>query len=207
MLSLLVAVLLPAALVVANIMGAAMIAPQILRVRRHGTVEGMSFGWVGVGVAMNLWWTAYALATHQWVIMPVSIASEVLYLVLAAEAHRLVGRALWRPLLAGTATFGSIPVVPLAVGGWGAAGLAIGLCYGLQFAPATARSLLTRDLAGVSGATWAMAALEAAIWTVYGATATDPALLVGGTLGMIMATTIVIRWGRWRVASTVPLPS
>ncbi|MFV0524745.1 MAG: hypothetical protein ACK5RL_09625 [Acidimicrobiales bacterium] len=202
MFSSLPAVLLAIALVVANIMGAAMIAPQVLRVRRQATVEGLSLGWVGVGIAMNLWWTVYAASTGRWAILPVSAVSGVLYLVLAGQAHRLVGERLWRPLLAGAAAFGAVPVVPLAVGGWGPAGLAIGLCYGVQFAPATVRSLLSRDLAGVSGATWAMAALEAAIWAVYGATVTDPALLVGGTMGMIMAMIIVIRWGRWRAAAT-----
>ena len=48
-------VVLPILLVVANVMGAGMIVPQVARLHRVRSVDGLSGIWVGVGVAMNNW--------------------------------------------------------------------------------------------------------------------------------------------------------
>ncbi len=184
---------LTAMLIVANVLGAGMIVPQVVRLRRRRSADGLSGVWVGVSIALNLWWTAYALNGHLWGLLPVSIVATGLYLTIAMQYRRIAGRATGRPLATGFIASALLPVIGLAVGGWEAAGLAIGLSYGLQFGPAAAAALRAINVGGISPTTWSMAAIEAVIWLVYGATTRDPALIVGGFGGTVMALIILVR--------------
>jgi hypothetical protein len=92
------------------------------------------------------------------------------------------------------------PLPFLAVGGWDGAGLAIGLGYAAQFAPAARSAVRSANPVGLSPATWWMALAEAAIWLIYGFTRLDPALIVGGAGGTICAAAIVVRL--WSLAPT-----
>ncbi len=180
-------------LVVANVLGAGMIVPQAVRLHRRGQTDGLSGVWVGVGIALNLWWTAYALHGQLWGLLPVSTVAASLYLTIAFQYRHIAGPSAGRPLLIGFAGSAAVPLVGLAVGGWQGAGLAIGLSYGLQFLPAAAAAIRANHVGGISPATWTMAAIEAVIWLVYGATTQDPALIVGGFGGTVMAMVILVR--------------
>ena len=94
-----------------------------------------------------------------------------------------------------------VPLPFLVVGGWELAGLAVGLCYGLQLLPAVVAVLRTRALAGVSAATWLIAWTESMLWLVYGLGVTDPALIVAGTIGVAMSTVIVVAFGDHRTSA------
>jgi uncharacterized protein with PQ loop repeat len=59
--------------------------------------------------------------------------------------------------------------------------------------PAVVAVLRTRALAGVSAATWIIAWTESMLWLVYGLGVTDHALIVAGTVGVVMSTVIVVR--------------
>jgi uncharacterized protein with PQ loop repeat len=85
------------------------------------------------------------------------------------------------------------PLPALLVGGWEAAGLAIGLSYGIQLAPAVFAAFRTRELDGVSPGTWVISLVEAVLWLAYGAMISDIALLAGGTAGVVMATAMLSR--------------
>jgi uncharacterized protein with PQ loop repeat len=180
-------------LVVANVMGAGMIVPQVLRLHRVRSADGVSGVWIGVGIAMNSWWIAYGLAESLWGILPVSIAAAALYLVMASQYLGLLGRPGLRPLLAGLFLLGLVPMPFLAVGGWAIAGLVVGLAYAIQFSPAALAALRSDELSGVSSVTWSMAWVEAVIWVIYGLSTGDAALLVGGTGGTLAATVILVR--------------
>ena len=186
-------VVLPILLVVANVMGAGMIVPQVARLHRVRSVDGLSGIWVGVGVAMNNWWSAYGIAESLWGILPVSLTASVLYVVMAIQYLGIVGRVGLRPILVGAVTFGGFPLPFLAFGGWEVAGVAIGLCYAVQFMPAADTSLRSTDLTAISPMTWSMALTEAMIWVVYGLYTGDNALLVGGTGGSLAAGVILVR--------------
>ena len=54
-------------LVVANVMGAGMIVPQVARLNRLKTTEGISAAWIGVGLAMNLWPGWVGFCCRSWV--------------------------------------------------------------------------------------------------------------------------------------------
>lgn len=179
-------------LIIANITGAGMIVPQVARLHRTRSLAGVSSQWIGVGIAMNTWWVAYGLAQSLWGVLPVSGLGIALYLTMAIQVIRLDPTTI-RTVAVGAAGIGLIPLTALTVAGWPGAGLAIGLCYGVQFAPAMVEALTARDLSGVSAPTWWMAWIEAAIWLVYGLTIGDIALIVGGGGGAIMSTAILAR--------------
>lgn len=177
----------------ANVLGVGMIVPQVLKIQRSHDFDGVSGVWVGVGIAMNLWWVAYAVQAQLWGLVPVSIGAIVLYSIIGVQFFKLVGAAAHRSLAFGALGFGSIPLPFLVLFGWQAAGLAIGFSYGLQFAPAVVAALRSDQLGGISSVTWSMALAEAVIWLVYGVSEGDQALMVGGGGGALMALTILVR--------------
>ncbi len=200
--------LLPALLVVATITGAGMILPQVLRVRKTKSLHGLSAAWIGVGLAMNLWWTAYAFAGNLWGLLPVSVLGFAFYAELARQFIRIRGSRSISLLARGGLSLGLVPIPFLVAAGWPGAGLAIGLCYGIQFLPAAAEAMRSAQVDGISPATWVMAWIEAVIWLVYGSSVGDPALLVGGGGGTLMASVILVRLlivGRARPTQHAPV--
>lgn len=185
--------LLTAVIAVATAAGVGMIAPQVLRLRRVGSVEGVSPQWIGVGVAMNSWWSVYATATSAWGLIPVGVLAVILYGELGRRYVGLTHLHSVRAMAKGAAVFGLVPVPFMAVAGWPGVGLAIGLCYGAAFVPATVEAYRSTDLTAIAPLTWALAWIEAAIWFGYGMTRFDPALLVGGGGGTIMSTALLVR--------------
>lgn len=190
---------LPILLIVANVLGAGMIVPQLTRLRRLRVISGISGTWVGVGIAMNLWWLTYGLQGRLWGLVPVSAGAGILYALIAFGMLSIAGRKTLRPLGIGFFGLGLVPLPFLVAGGWELAGIAIGFCYGLQFMPAAISAVRSPRIDGVSPETWVMAWVEAVIWLVYGVTVNDAALVVGGGGGAFMATIILVRvLGEWR---------
>ena len=180
-------------IVVANVMGAGMAYPQASRLIRTGNTRGVSGVWAGVSLTMNFWWLAYGLANDLWGLIPVSAIAAVFYVAIIVAYLRSAGRSAVGGVLLGAFVLGLIPAPFLAVGGWTVAGLAIGLCYGMQLVPAVVAACRTRELHGVAPSTWIMAWVEAVIWTVYGLFVVDAALLAGGISGAAMASLILGR--------------
>ena len=179
--------------VAGNVLGTGMALPQAVRIVRTGDTNGVSGMWAGVSIAMNLWWLTYGIANHIWGLVPTSALAAVLYGVIASSFVRARGARAAGRIAVGSIGVGAVPAAALLIGGWTAAGLAIGLCYGLQLAPAVVASLRTRELSGVAAATWLMAWGEALIWSIYGVFVADIALLSGGGSGFVMATVILVR--------------
>ncbi|MDG1267737.1 MAG: hypothetical protein P8O03_15600 [Ilumatobacter sp.] len=187
------AVLVTAMLVIANIMGAGMAYPQAARLVRQRNSAGVSGVWAGVSLSMNLWWMAYGLAEGLWGLVPVSAVAAVLYGVTIVAYVRAAGRTTIPGVAAGLFVLGIVPLPVLLVGGWRLAGLAIGLCYGMQLVPAVVAACRSRELEGLAPSTWIMAWIEAVIWLAYGAVVLDPALLAGGISGTVMSAVILTR--------------
>ncbi len=183
---------LPTLLGVATVSGAGMIVPQVARLHRTGTTDGVSATWVGVGIVMNLWWLAYAVAIGRWGLVPVSVGGVALYVVMAAQLVNLAGPGVIGAVAQGH-LIGLAPAVGLIAGGWPTAGLIIGLLYGAVFAPAVWSAVRSSSVAGISTMTWSLAWVEAVVWLIYGATTADAALLVGGFGGTVMSSIILVR--------------
>ncbi len=180
-------------IVVANVMGAGMAYPQASKLIRTGNTRGVSGVWAGVSLTMNIWWLAYGLANGLWGLVPVSAVAAVLYAAIIAAYLRSVGRSGIGGVVLGAFVLGMVPAPFLAIGGWTAAGLAIGLCYGMQLVPAVVAACRTRELHGVAPSTWIMAWVEAVIWVAYGLFVVDAALLAGGISGAFMSSVIIGR--------------
>jgi uncharacterized protein with PQ loop repeat len=191
-------------IVSANVLGGAMAFPQAARLVRTRRVEGLSGAWVGISVAMNIWWFAYGVAAQRWALLPVSLASILLYGTIAAVLLRSGRR---RSVLA---AFGVVvvPLPVLVVGGWTATGVVIGLGYGVQLLPAVVSAFRTVDLRGVAFGTWLIAWVESLLWGIYGWATADVGIVVAGLLGIAMSGLILgrlawtghVRWARWRSA-------
>ena len=180
-------------IVIATVLGAGMIVPQVLRLRRMRTLAGVSLLWIGLSAALNGWWIAYGIGAGRWGVVPVSVGGLLLYLWMAGLAAQIAGPAAWRPMALGALVPTAAAGAGLLVGGWSVAGLVIGLSYGIQFGPAVCSALRSDRLDGVSPTTWIMAWVEAAIWLLYGLDVGDLPLLVGGGGGAAMATIILLR--------------
>jgi uncharacterized protein with PQ loop repeat len=150
-------------IVIANVMGAGMAYPQASKLIRTGNTRGVSGVWAGVSLTMNIWWLGYGLANDLWGLVPVSGVAAVLYVVIIVAYIRSVGRTALREVALGALVLGMVPAPFLAAGGWTVAGLAIGVCYGMQLVPAVVATCRTRELHGVAPSTWIMAWVEAVI--------------------------------------------
>lgn len=187
------AILITIMIVIANVMGAGMAYPQASRLIRTGNTQGVSGVWAGVSITMNIWWLAYGLANGLWGLVPVSIVAAVLYGAIIVAYIRSSGRRSIGGVMFGALVLGMGPAPFLALGGWTLAGLAIGLCYGMQLVPAVVATCRTRDLDGVAPSTWLMAWVESVIWLAYGVFVVDAALLAGGITGAAMSSVILGR--------------
>jgi len=186
-------VMLNALVIAATVLGSAMALPQARRLARTRSTDGVSPTWVGVSLALNGWWLAYGVAAHVWALVPVSAISFLLYLSMAVVFVRSHGRRSLRPLLIGGLGLGMIPLPFLVFGGWASAGLAVGLCYGIQLLPAVIAVLRSSELGGVSAATWLIAWTESMLWLVYGIAIVDVALVVAGIAGVAMSSVILVK--------------
>jgi uncharacterized protein with PQ loop repeat len=182
--------------IAASVLGSGMALPQARRLVKTRNIDGISPIWIGVSMGVNAWWTAYALATSLWALLPVSSVSFVLYAAMAVMytgASGAARRHALAPMAAGAFGLGMMPLPFLIMGGWEVAGLAIGLAYGIQLAPAVVASFRTRELDGVSAGTWLISFVEALLWLIYGALINDAALFAGGATGVVMAGVIIAR--------------
>lgn len=178
---------------VASVVGSAMAFPQARRLVRTRCIEGISASWIGVSLALNTWWLTYGIGAGVWAVVPVSAISFLIYATIAVVYVRTTGRSGMSTIAGGYLALGLIPLPFAVVGGWELLGIAIGLCYGLQLLPAVIGVHRTRELAGVSAATWFLAALESVIWFVYGWAARDSALTLAGVVGVAMSSLILVR--------------
>jgi uncharacterized protein with PQ loop repeat len=179
--------------VAASVVGSGMALPQAIRLARTGRVDGVSAVWIGVSMAVNVWWTVYAFAVGLWAILPVSTISLAVYLGMAVVYLRTVGRSALGGMGFGAFVLGMAPLPALLIGGWEMAGLAIGLSYGIQLAPAVVAAYRTRQLEGVATSTWMLSFVEGLLWLTYGAMITDLALLAGGATGIMLSGAILLR--------------
>lgn len=184
-------IILSSVVVLANVTGAGMVVPQVLRLRRGQRVDGVSPIWVGVGMAANVWWVAYGVHEHVWGLVPVTAIGAVLYSVIAVQFSRIAGPSAVPRFALGALAATVLPAAALMRYGMPAAGVVLGFSYAAQFAPAAWAALRAPSVAGVAPATWALAWVEAVAWFVYGSAIADAALVIGGLGGALMSSVIL----------------
>lgn len=182
--------------IAANILGGAMAIPQARKLLRSRRVDGVSPVWAAVSAAVNAAWIPYGVAVGDLGIVPVSIVSVMAYVAIAIGICRygtapaaLVALRMFASAVAVLV----VPAVVLIVEGWVAAGVTLGLFYGVQLTPAVVAVYRTADVSGVSLATWVIAFVEAALWGVYGLGRGDAGLLSLSASGLCMASLVLAR--------------
>ena len=194
-----------AMMIVANGLGAGLLLPQVHHLRRTRSIAGLSGAGIGVGIGLNLWWVAYGIVSTAPGIIPASAIGVLLY-VTVAWALWQAGTDGDRRRLANTTLLAVFaPLIAVITGGIAALGVALGVAYTVQFAPAAIEATTAPDVSGISPTTWLMACGEAAIWAVYGLTLADVALVIGGIGGAAMAGIVLAN--TWRpVRTSRPTP-
>lgn len=180
--------------VAANVLGAAMSLPQVVRLLRTRQVSGVSPAWAALSVVTNLWWLAYGVGVGSWAIVPVAAVSVLGYTAILAALAAFGGLVSGRTgVLVPVLAVAGLPALGLVLGGWAAAGVVLGALYAVQLAPAVLGAYRAADLRGVSGGTWGIAWLEAALWGVYGIAAGDAGLLALAVAGLAMSSLVLAR--------------
>ncbi len=185
--------LMPILLVIANILGWVMIIPQLRKLYKSGSTEGLSAQWMGVALAMNLGWISYGAALGLWGIVPVSVIALFLYGLMAVHFCRIDRGSSLFLLAAGFFVPFLLVLAALTFTDWKGVGLFLGFGYAVQFAPATWSAVSSPRPEGVSMLTWCFALAEGIIWFLYGMSQNDTALVIGGGGGMLMSAVIVLR--------------
>lgn len=168
------------AAIAATILAVASLVPQIRKLRRLGSAEGVSPTWAALGAATNVAWFAYLFHEALWASVPAPFLMTGFYAATFYYVHR-AGKAFGRSALA-SAAWGAALFVSLVVGGWTFLGLVLGGSYVVQVAPSVWAAYRTRRPSSVAPATWIIILVEAALWGLYGWYHSDVAfLLFSGT--------------------------
>ncbi len=178
----------------ATLLGGATALPQARRLVRTRQVAGVSSMWAGISVAVNSWWIAYGIGIADWAIVPVAVVSVFAYFAIAASLIRFSIDRRSTVVAMGVGTLGALlPLPALALGGWPAAGIALGAIYGIQLSPAVIEVYRSHDVAGVAAATWVLTWTEALLWGVYGFPRRDLGLLALAATGMLLSSAVLVR--------------
>ena len=186
-------------IIAANVIGAAMAFPQAWRVLRHRQIAGVSPTWAAVSVITNAWWVVYALAIGNPAIIPVAGVSVIGYAaIVVGLAHQGALVDGFGLALGASMAVALVPLAALQLGGWPIAGLSLGLLYAVQLSPAVITAIRASDLVGVATGTWIVAAVESALWGVYGVARGDLGLISLAVVGIVMSTIVLTRVARFR---------
>ena len=188
--------LLTLVIVAANLLGGFMAVPQARHVLRSRNTSGVSLVWAAMSATVNAWWLAYGVAIGNLAILPVSVVSVTVYLVIAWSVVRMSAQPSGRRVAAALGAAAAVSIVPLAavvIVGWLTAGVVLGALYGVQLAPAVISAYRSTDVSGVSGTPWTIALAAAALWGVYGVAGRDAGIVTLSATGVLMSTLVLVR--------------
>jgi len=165
--------------------------PQVRRTLTSGDARGVSVTTPSLGVATELAWVVYAVHEGLWSALPEAVLMVAANVVLAVVLWR-AGSAMW---VAALAALGWMAVLgtTAALGGPAAIAALLGFAYAVQVTPAVWCAYRTRTPVGVARATWLLLALESVLWSIYGASHSDPAMLTFAAVGLTASAAVLLR--------------
>lgn len=166
--------------------------PQLARVRRTGTVAGVSWSWAALTSVNNAAWLAYFALSGFWTALVPAVSATVLAAWLALVLARRGGGAPKRPMVL-TSVWAVVLATAAAVSGRVGLGSALTVAFLLQVAPSVWTVYRSRDTAGVSRATWLLIFGELLCWGVFGIHEADPRLIVLGATGVAASSLVLAR--------------
>lgn len=191
-----------AALVVATVLAAASLLPQIAKLVRSSDASGVSATWPAIGLVINAAWSAYLIQAGLW---PASISTFFMVVFYGAIlwALRRAGTSLRLSFVRGAAVSVAFVVIA-AVFGWLALGTVLGLSQFLQVGPAILTAYRTRWPTGIAPATWWIAGTEGILWGYYGAFHDDVPIMI---FAVTYVTTAVLMLTRYYTVVRRPAPA
>jgi uncharacterized protein with PQ loop repeat len=172
--------------------------PQWWRVRRTGSVEGVSLAATSNALISCFAWVLYALVLGDvWVLLTCAAALPSL----AATTYVLVRKNASREGMRTTWMWTGALVVGGAVHPW--AGAPLNLLLGASIAwyvvPAVAMAWRSADVSGIASGAWYVLLADSVVWLLYSLLADIPAGLlyavIGGTGAMAVLARLGWRWG------------
>ena len=153
--------------------------PQLARVRRAGTMAGVSWSWAALTSVNNAAWLAYFALSGFWTALVPAISATVLSGWLAVVLARRGGGMPKRPMVLAS-VWAVVLLTAAAAFGRTGLGSALAVAFLLQVTPSVWTVYRSRDTAGVSRVTWLLIFGELLCWGVFGIHEADPRLIMLG---------------------------
>ncbi|MFO7548593.1 MAG: hypothetical protein R6X29_06960 [Acidimicrobiia bacterium] len=194
------------AVVVATILAAIFLLPQIVKLARTGDSTGVSATWPALGAVTNVGWFAYLSSQQLWLSVPSTVLMMVFYSTVLRYLAR-TGRSIRGPAIRGL-VWGLMLLAVFRMGGWETLGLVLGLSYAVQLAPSVWTAYRTPAPSGISPGTWWLGGIEAVLWGVYGWGYQDVPIMIFAGVGVVVSSLMLGRFyatrHRWQ---RVPAPA
>lgn len=179
--------------------------PQWLKVRRSGSVAGVSVPSISCALVSAVAWVLYGLwLLDLWVVLTSGAAIPGLTAALVALLRSRASRdGLWMTWAWVATIAGAAAVVPLSDA---PITLVLGCSILWYVAPAAWKAWGSADVSGVSRGAWILLLVESGVCTVYGVLAYVPAYLVYAAIGAVGSTLVLVRlsWSSGPGCGTCP---
>lgn len=171
--------------------------PQFFRVRRTGSVAGVSLPSVTNTVVSTTAWLIYGVHLHDfWVVLTAAVGLPSLVATFVAVVRRSDERAgMWLPLL-----WAALLAVTAALTPWLAAlfPAVLGASALWYVTPAAVTAWRSADVSGIAAGTWLLLAVDGVVAGAYGAIAGVTAYLVYCGVALAGASLVLARvYWRW----------
>ena len=179
---------------IATMLGVAFIWPQVVRVYRKKSVEGVAPLGTIISIAGTIMWLVYGVTTESIPMILSNLNIEIAFLFLAAYLVRKKALPLWAPLtiFVGMFVF-SIIVAQYSVTLLGVAGVVIGTP---AIFPQFWRAVRSPRLYGVSVVSFTLLATMGVGWFTYGLMIGDPVVAYPNLV--LIPCSSFIAWKAWR---------
>lgn len=181
--------------------------PQWLRVRRTGSVAGVSLPSITNTLVSTTAWLLYGLQVRDGWIFAMSLAGlpalvATFVVVLRTGASRT---GMWIPV-----TWASLLTVAALAAPWAPAAFATILGGSILWyvTPAAITAWRSPDISGIASGTWVLLVLDGLLAGAYGVLADVPASVVYGVAAILGALVVLTRvWWRWAPECTECSPA
>ena len=167
--------------------------PQIVRLVRTRSVQGVSGPTTWLGLTINAGWVTFGIARG---LVPVAVLSLAYVVGYSAIAYLLLRGGNRSGLV--TATVSAAAIVATAVAfGWTVLGTALALTVAVQFIPQVALAWRGADLTALSAGTYVVCGLDGIVWGGYGILHAEAPLVLYGLVMTSVAVLVLVPKRRW----------
>jgi uncharacterized protein with PQ loop repeat len=184
------------AIIAATVLAATALIPQVVKLLRTRTPDGVSATWAAFGVVTNLAWAVYLTSQALWLTLPAVVMVVTGYGVTFALLRRL-GSGTGAPIGLGVGWAVTLASIG-AIGGWSVLGTVLGFSYGVQVAPGVWTAYRAYRPVGISPGTWWIVLVEGLLWGYYGWWHGDAPLMIFAVVGTLASIAMLTRYGATR---------